>query len=102
MEKHITQLHDITPSELQEGIVRHMEFRLSEMIKGLDKRTKDKLLTREQTAEMLSISLGTLWSWTKKNILISYRIGNKVMYKQSEVYQSLVQINNSKIAKNEN
>ena len=100
MQKHITQLHDITPSEFQEGLIKHLEFRLSEMLKGLDTNTKDKLLTREQTAEMLSISLGTLWSWTKKSILISYRIGNKIMYKQHEVYESLVKINHSKTSNN--
>ncbi|WP_304016483.1 helix-turn-helix domain-containing protein [Nonlabens dokdonensis] len=100
MKKNIIQLHDITPSEFQEGLIKHLEFRLSEMLKGLDTKTKDKLLTREQTAEMLSISLGTLWSWTRKGILISYRIGNKIMYKQHEVYESLVKINHSKTSLN--
>ncbi|MEO9954742.1 helix-turn-helix domain-containing protein [Nonlabens sp.] len=100
MEKNITQLHDITPSEFQESLIRHFEFRLKEILERLDNNSKDKLLTREQTAEMLSISLGTLWSWTRKGILISYRIGNKVMYKQHEVYESLVRINHSKTSHN--
>jgi hypothetical protein len=101
MKKNITQLHDITPSEFQESLIRHFEFRLKEILEGLDTTSKDKLLTREQTAEMLSISLGTLWSWSKKGILISYRIGNKIMYKQQEVYESLIKINHSKTSQND-
>lgn len=93
MSKHITQLHDITPSELQEGILRHIEFKLKEIINSLDTNQKVRLLTREQTADMLSITLSTLWAWTKKGILKSYRIGNKIMYKQHEVLQSIVEIN---------
>ncbi len=96
MQKNITQVHDVTPSELQEGLIRHIEFRLKEILESLDTTSKEKLLTREQTADLLSISLGTLWSWTRKSILISYRIGNKVMYKQHEVYESLIKINHSK------
>jgi flagellar biosynthesis regulator FlaF len=101
MEKNITQLHDITPSQLQEGLIRHLEFRLKEILEDLGTPQKENLLTREKTAEMLSISLGTLWSWTRKNILVSYRIGNKIMYKQHEVYESLIKINHSKTSKND-
>ncbi|MEO9501892.1 helix-turn-helix domain-containing protein [Nonlabens ulvanivorans] len=100
MSKIITEVHHTTPSELQKGLIRHFEFRLKEILEALDTSSKDKLLTREQTSEMLSISLGTLWSWTKKGILISYRIGNKIMYKQHEVYESLVKINHSKTSNN--
>lgn len=51
------------------------------------------ILTREETAKLLSISLPTLWSWTKKNILKSYGIGNRVYYKKEEINEALIQIN---------
>ena len=38
----------------------------------------DQLLTREETAKLLSVSLVTLWDWTKKDIIPAYRIGNKI------------------------
>ena len=53
----------------------------------------DQLLTREETAKLLSVSLVTLWDWTKKDIIPAYRIGNKVRYKKSEVFKSLNQKN---------
>ena len=52
-----------------------------------------ELLTREETAKYLKISLSTLWHWSKKEILPSYGIGNRVYYKRSEVESSLIRIN---------
>lgn len=52
-----------------------------------------ELLTREETAEYLKISLSTLWHWSKKGVLSSYGIGNRVYYKRNEVEASLIRIN---------
>ena len=51
------------------------------------------LLTREETSKMLSVSLVTLWDWTRKDIIPAYRIGNKVRYKKHEVLQALQKMN---------
>tara|TARA_R110000868_G_scaffold32459_1_gene118062 strand:+ start:556 stop:843 length:288 start_codon:yes stop_codon:yes gene_type:complete len=48
-----------------------------------------ELLTREETAEYLKVSLSTLWHWSKKGILPTYGIGNRVYYKRSEVESSI-------------
>jgi excisionase family DNA binding protein len=53
----------------------------------------DQLLTREETAKLLSVSLVTLWDWTRKDLIPAYRIGNKIRYKKSEVLKSLNQKN---------
>lgn len=53
----------------------------------------DRLITREETAKLLGVSLVTLHSWVKSNILTAYRIGNKVRFKENEVLASLRQIN---------
>ncbi len=50
---------------------------------------QDEILSRQQTAELLKVSLVTLWDWTKKDIIPAYRIGKKVRYKKSEVLASL-------------
>ena len=52
-----------------------------------------ELLTREETAEYLKISLSTLWHWSKKGILPSYGIGNRVYYKRRDIENSLMRIN---------
>lgn len=51
------------------------------------------ILTREETANLLSISLPTLWNWTKKGILNSYGIGGRIYYRKDEVMNSLIKIN---------
>ena len=56
----------------------------------------DTLLTRQQTASLLNVSLVTLWDWTRKDVVPAYRIGYKVRYKKSEVLASLKQINRFK------
>lgn len=51
-----------------------------------------ELLTRQQTAERLKISLPTLNELTKSGKIAGYRIGNRVRYKSAEVQQALTQI----------
>lgn len=45
--------------------------------------------TRKETSEMLNISLPTLNLYTKKSILTGYRVGARVLYKQSEIEAAL-------------
>lgn len=55
-------------------------------------RTEEKkavYLSRQEVAEMLKISLPTLWRWTKENKLQSYYIGSRVLYKNAEVHNSI-------------
>ena len=56
----------------------------------------ENLITREQTAKLLGVSLVTLHNWVKLNIIVAYRIGNKVRFKENEVLGSLKQINSKK------
>jgi excisionase family DNA binding protein len=46
-------------------------------------------LTTEQVAERLQVSRVSVWDWTKKGLLKSYRIGNQVRYIESEVNAAL-------------
>jgi excisionase family DNA binding protein len=55
----------------------------------------EEFLTREEVAKLLKISLVTLHDWTNRDLLKSYRIGNKVRYKRNEVMQSPKAINNN-------
>lgn len=53
----------------------------------------EKLITRDETAELLGVSLVTIHNWVKANILKAYRVGNKVRFKESEVFSALQSIN---------
>ncbi len=46
---------------------------------------QDELLTRQQVAGMLGITLTTLWNWNNKGILPTIKIGNKVRYRRSDI-----------------
>ncbi len=45
----------------------------------------EKYLTTDQVCELLSVSRVTLWSWDRKGILESCRIGNQKRYKLSDI-----------------
>lgn len=70
---------------------------LKSQIKELQQQPQaDRLLTRDETAKLLGVSLVTLHNWVKSNILIAYRMGNKVRFKENEVLSSLQQINSKR------
>ena len=73
--------------ELQEYFIRYEK---------LINRPTDILLTRKEVAGKFSVSLVTIHDWTNKNILKSYKIGNRVYYKQLEVDKALTEIVNRK------
>lgn len=54
-----------------------------------------ELLTRQQAAKVLGISLPTLNEWSKSGIITGYRISTRVRYKKSELEKSLLQMQTS-------
>ena len=45
-------------------------------------------LTRKETAQILRVTLPTLYDWTKRGYLQSYRMGSRIRYKRSEVNEA--------------
>ena len=46
----------------------------------------DRYVSGEEAQKLLgNVSSVTLWDWRKKGIIVGYRIGNKAMYKYSEL-----------------
>lgn len=52
-------------------------------------KKQDELLSRYQVAELLSVTLVTLWHWEKKEILVPLKIGSKVRYRRSDVEKAM-------------
>jgi excisionase family DNA binding protein len=90
----VLQLENVNAQDFKNEILSEIKNIFSGFANTLQTNDSDKLLTREETAKMLSISLVTLWDWTNKNILQAYRIGKKVRYKKSEVLEALQKRNN--------
>jgi len=58
-----------------------------------------KYLSRAEVAKLLKISLPTLHIWTKLKLLQAYKIGNRVLYKQKEVENAILNSVNLKYKK---
>ena len=56
----------------------------------------EELLSRDQAAQLLAITLPTLREYTHKGLVNGYRIGTRVRYKRSEVIASLQRIRTSR------
>lgn len=51
--------------------------------------TKSDLMTREEVSKLLNVSLVTLHNWEKKKVLVSRKVGGRVLYLRDEVYSRL-------------
>ena len=56
----------------------------------------EELLTRDQAAQLLGITLPTLREYTRKGYVTGYRIGTRVRYKRNEVLDSLQRMRTAK------
>lgn len=56
----------------------------------------EELLTRDQAAQLLGITLPTLRDYTRRGYVAGYRIGTRVRYKRNEVLDSLQQMRTAK------
>ena len=82
-------LQNVSVSELQELISEAVKSQFSQIEKP---EPQPEFITRKKTAELLGISLPTLWAWTRDGKIPAYRIGTRVRYKKSEVLNSLNKI----------
>lgn len=93
MQKQILQIENTNATEFKNDILESVQSCLTSFAKGLQNPDTETLLTRQETAKMLSVSLVTLWNWTKNDIIPAYRIGNKVRYKKGDVLTALQKMN---------
>ena len=93
MKKEIIQIENINAEDFKDEIIKGVVLALKDQLLQIASREEEQLLTRKETAKLLSVSLVTLFDWDRKNILQSYRIGNLVRYKKSDVFQALIKKN---------
>lgn len=49
------------------------------------KQIPETYIKRKKAAELLNITLSTLWRWERENYLMPVKQGGKVLYKQSDI-----------------
>lgn len=89
-----TLIHSITPDDLKQIIKEvfkeAIKDEFNDFKKYLDTYEPDKLLTREETCELLKIDLSTLWHWTKSGKVTCYAIAGRRYFKKNELLERLV------------
>jgi excisionase family DNA binding protein len=82
-----------TPDELTGLIMAAVERTVRPMIEAaVQPLHSPKLLTRQETARFLGVSLPTLHEWTITGKVTANRIGTRVRYFQTDVEAALHQI----------
>ena len=81
-------LNGITTQELAVAL-----YLLLQAQPSANSELEPELMTRDEVCKMLSFNKTSLWKHTKSGKLKSYGIGNRVLYKRSEVIQAVKPIN---------
>jgi len=85
------RIYNLSPDEFKESIRSIVKELMPQQKKSAEKLPfTDELLTVEETLKLLKCSKQALWNWRKNGILPSYRLGNRVYYKKSDIYNKLV------------
>ena len=92
--KKITQVIEITPSELKESIVNDVRNELKEISENFKPVNPEEYITRVEAAKLFKVSIKTISEWCKKGILKPYRLGKFIRFKKSELEDSLILIDN--------
>lgn len=81
-------LNGITLQELAEAL-----FTLLQQHPVAQQPSENDLITRDEACKLLSINKTSLWKHTKAGKLISYGIGNRVLYRKQEVLEAIKPLN---------
>ena len=92
MESKPVYIYPISPAELNEQFIAKVDSSVEKAFKKFYKETtqEEQLLTVEETLTFLKCSKQALWNWRKNGILPSYRLGNRVYYKKSDIFNKLI------------
>jgi len=86
------QLISITPEELQKLIAAAVQPYLEQIKEHLQPKESEQYLTRKQVSELLKVNLSTLHNWSKSKKLCAVGIGNRVLYRHSDIEKALIDL----------
>jgi DNA invertase Pin-like site-specific DNA recombinase len=93
IEKNQKLLVQLSVLELQELIAKSVTEEVNKLIKVIQmiptENEEIKVITREETAKFLNVSLTTLYLWNKNNILKNRKINSRVYYLKNDVMNKL-------------
>jgi|JI10StandDraft_1071094.scaffolds.fasta_scaffold353748_3 excisionase family DNA binding protein len=79
-------VHNTTEDELVQKILKGVDEKFLEFERKFNQHETNEWLTRKEVSELLSVSLVTISEWSKKKLLIPYKIGkNRIRFKKSDI-----------------
>jgi excisionase family DNA binding protein len=88
------QLQSVVSQTVKDELQRHFQAAITP---EPEIHAQNDLLTRKQAANLLGVSLPTLNEWSKKGLIIGYRIATRVRYKRSDIEKSLLLMHSKKM-----
>lgn len=86
------QFTTLEPEILSEAIAAAVKKQLQDWTAEIVAKPIDELMSREEAAEYLRVSISTINNWRRSGKLVAYGLGNRVFFKRSEVESSLTKL----------
>lgn len=86
------QLIQITPEVLAAMVAESVDAVLSKRLQNFTAPPTEKLLNRKEAAKFLKINLVTLWQHTRAGKIPAHRQGRRVLYRESDLLNSIKRI----------
>ena len=93
------QINNLGVAELQELIETSVKKALAQTVTKPEPEPETELLTRNEVAKMLQISLVTLTEWIKQGRVPAYKINSRVRFKKNEILNSLKEVQTLKFSR---
>lgn len=88
-------LNQVSPEELHNIIINSVKTCLKDLDRIFQPHQPVELLTREEAAKKLKISISTLNNWVAKGILPTHGLGGRIYLKNSEIEKAIVKLNSA-------
>jgi hypothetical protein len=80
----------LTPEELGELVRVTVMEAVRPLLATANASTEVRYYTRNETAKKLGVSLATLWAYDREGILVASRVGRRVLYREGDIEQALL------------
>lgn len=83
------QLIQITPAELSAMILVGVQNEIQKLREEFQPKEPEEYLSRQDVAQLLQVDISTVHNYSVKGILKRYKIGQRVLYKRSEIEKKI-------------
>lgn len=88
-----TLLNHTTPEKLTETILNGVRNQLNELKKEFTPKEPEDFLKPIETAQLLKVSLPTIFEWANTGILKRYKVGTRTYFSRKEIENTLFSSN---------